>query len=438
MLAGEKLDGKARRRPKEARRRIQIVFQNPYDSLNPRHRVGDAVSWPLRKLRGLSRSAAGAEVSRLLDLVRLPSGVATRFPAELSGGERQRVAIARALAPGPDLLVCDEITSALDVSVQAAVLELLAGLGSELGLALLFISHDLGVVASVADRVLVLERGLVCEQGSVEDVLTRPEHDVHQAPDRGRAASSGGGHVRALVARARLEDVARKAGVSKSTASRILNGAPGITVRPETRARVVQAASQLDYEPHAAAQGLRRAETGAFGLLIPDLEVPVYAQMVRGAVNRALERGFAVLLAEDRDSSSPDEIYASLVKRGRIDGLIVASIRPRHPFAHVLAEQGIPHVFLNRAVPHSGRNVTMDDARIVGSALEHLVELGHSRIGFLGGPKFNDPSTRRAKGFRAAAGTFSLEKAILIETGDFRERSGVRQARGAPASSTRT
>jgi peptide/nickel transport system ATP-binding protein len=176
LLDGEPLAAQARRRTREQRRRIQIVFQNPFDSLNPRHRVDDAIARPLQVLGGRSRRAAFAEVAGLLEQVRLPARVERRFPGELSGGERQRVAIARALAAGPELLICDEITSALDVSVQAAVLELLGDLRGDLGLALLFISHDLGVVASVADRVLVLDRGVVCEQGSVADVLTRPQH----------------------------------------------------------------------------------------------------------------------------------------------------------------------------------------------------------------------------------------------------------------------
>ncbi|HEY7731778.1 MAG TPA: ABC transporter ATP-binding protein [Gaiellaceae bacterium] len=181
LLDGVPLAARAARRPVDARRRIQIVFQNPYDSLNPRHRVADSIARPARVLRGLGRQQAAGAVAELLERVRLPTRVAARFPGELSGGERQRVAIARALAAGPDLLICDEITSALDVSVQAAVLELLAELRGELGVAVLFISHDLGVVASVADRVLVLERGAVCEQGRVADVLARPQHPYTQA-----------------------------------------------------------------------------------------------------------------------------------------------------------------------------------------------------------------------------------------------------------------
>ena len=146
-------------------------------------------------LRDLSKAEAEAEVGRLLERVRLPARLASRFPGELSGGERQRVAIARALAAGPDVLVCDEITSALDVSVQAAVLELLAELRADLGLALLFITHDLGVVAAVADRVLVLEHGVVREQGMVADVIEHPQDDytrrlVEAAPRLPEAAVS--------------------------------------------------------------------------------------------------------------------------------------------------------------------------------------------------------------------------------------------------------
>jgi peptide/nickel transport system ATP-binding protein len=133
LLDGVELAGKARKREREQRRRIQIVFQNPYDSLNPRHRVADAVARPARVLRDLPQQEAETEVAELLERVRLPARIARRFPGELSGGERQRVAIARALAAHPDVLICDEVTSALDVSVQAAVLEVLSELRAELG-----------------------------------------------------------------------------------------------------------------------------------------------------------------------------------------------------------------------------------------------------------------------------------------------------------------
>jgi peptide/nickel transport system ATP-binding protein len=173
-LGDVELPGAARARSRDARRRIQIVFQNPYDSLNPRLLIADQVSRPARILRGLSRRDAADEVTRLLERVRLPAAVASRYPGELSGGERQRVAIARALAARPDVMVCDEITSALDVSVQAAVLDLLGELRRDLGVALLFISHDLGVVASIADHVVVLQHGRVREKGPVARVLREP------------------------------------------------------------------------------------------------------------------------------------------------------------------------------------------------------------------------------------------------------------------------
>jgi peptide/nickel transport system ATP-binding protein len=177
LLDGVPLATRVRDRPREARRRIQLVFQNPYDSLNPRHRVRDAIARPAVVLRGRSRREAEAEVGELLERVRLPARLARRFPAELSGGERQRVAIARALAAHPDVLVCDEITSALDVSVQAAVLEVLGELRAELGLALVFVSHDLGVVAAIADRVVVLEQGSVREEAPVGALLAGASHE---------------------------------------------------------------------------------------------------------------------------------------------------------------------------------------------------------------------------------------------------------------------
>ena len=135
---------------------------------------------PSPGLRGFYEAYPGLRRRRkrgfLMERVRLPDRLGKRFPSELSGGERQRVAIARALAADPALIICDEVTSALDVSVQAAIVELLLGLRDEFGVALLFISHDLGLVASIADRVLVLHQGTVCEEGTAERVLTTPTH----------------------------------------------------------------------------------------------------------------------------------------------------------------------------------------------------------------------------------------------------------------------
>jgi ABC-type glutathione transport system ATPase component len=151
----------------EGARRVQMVFQDPYASLNPRMTVG----------RTIAEGAGAGEVERLLGLVQLPAELAGRYPRELSGGQRQRVAIARALGGDPELLVADEITSALDVSVQAAVLNLIRGLRDELGLTMLFISHNLAVVRYVADVVAVLHRGRLVEYGPAEQVVGEPAHE---------------------------------------------------------------------------------------------------------------------------------------------------------------------------------------------------------------------------------------------------------------------
>jgi peptide/nickel transport system ATP-binding protein len=175
LLRGENLAPIARDRTVMQRQSLQIVFQNPYDSLNPRRTVAEAIARPLQLFGVVGRAEVRAEVDRLMGLVRLPGRLATKFPHELSGGERQRVAIARAIAAAPSVLVCDEITSALDVSVQAVVLEVLGDLRQALGLSLLLITHDLGVVASVADDVVVLQKGRLRERASISTILSSPK-----------------------------------------------------------------------------------------------------------------------------------------------------------------------------------------------------------------------------------------------------------------------
>ncbi|HEU5362255.1 MAG TPA: ATP-binding cassette domain-containing protein, partial [Gaiellaceae bacterium] len=163
------------------RREMQIVFQDPYASLNPRMTVGRIVAEPLQTHGIGTRRSRRAAVATLLELVGFDPAYTNRYPHEFSGGQRQRIGIARALALNPRLIVCDEPVSALDVSIQAQILNLLKDLQRELGLTYLFIAHDLAVVRSMSDTIAVMHEGVIVEHGLAERVYTRPESDYTRA-----------------------------------------------------------------------------------------------------------------------------------------------------------------------------------------------------------------------------------------------------------------
>jgi peptide/nickel transport system ATP-binding protein len=182
VLDGQRIDGLSPERLRRIRRRVQVVFQDPFSSLNPRLRVRDILAEPIRNF-GLARSAAELEskVASLMDTVRLPRDALSRRPHEFSGGQRQRICIARALAAEPDLIVCDEAVSALDVSVKAQIVNLLQDLQREFGLALLFISHDLAIVEHMTHRVAVMYLGKIVEMAPRYQIFASPKHPYTKA-----------------------------------------------------------------------------------------------------------------------------------------------------------------------------------------------------------------------------------------------------------------
>jgi oligopeptide transport system ATP-binding protein len=174
---GEELVGLSQRQLRAHRSDLQMIFQDPFASLNPRKRVVQIVGDPLRVHERAEGDALDTRVSELLELVGLSGEHRNRFPHEFSGGQRQRIGIARALALDPKLVICDEPVSALDVSIQAQIVNLLSDLQRDLGLAYLFVSHDLSVVRHLADRIAVMRAGKIVERGPAEVVCSQPRHE---------------------------------------------------------------------------------------------------------------------------------------------------------------------------------------------------------------------------------------------------------------------
>jgi peptide/nickel transport system ATP-binding protein len=181
-LDSERIDNMSAHKLRMMRKRVQVVFQDPFSSLNPRMRIRDILAEPLTNFgMAKNRRDLTQQVEALMDKVRLPRDAINRFPHEFSGGQRQRIGIARALAPGADLIICDEAVSALDVSVKAQIINLLADLQSELGLALLFISHDLATVEHLTHRVAVMYLGKIVEIADRRALFATPHHPYTRA-----------------------------------------------------------------------------------------------------------------------------------------------------------------------------------------------------------------------------------------------------------------
>jgi LacI family transcriptional regulator len=246
-------------------------------------------------------------------------------------------------------------------------------------------------------------------------------------------------HPKATGLRVRLIDVAEAAGVTVSTASRVLNGDPTVSARPETRARISEAAAQLSYIPNALARGLRQARTMTIGLVLPDVAYAVNADIIRGAERRAAAEGYVVLIADAAEFGPTGIAYERLVMEGRVDGLLVASSVVGESALDSLRDLPLPVVHVNRRGGKSGVSVSLDDERGIALAVDHLAELGHTRFGHIAGPPEIDTARRRRAGFIArirehglAAGPRYVPRTALNEAGGFEAMNRLLATRRPP------
>jgi LacI family transcriptional regulator len=226
----------------------------------------------------------------------------------------------------------------------------------------------------------------------------------------------------------RLADVASLAGVGTSIASRILNGDPTVSIRPETRERVMSAAQELNYRPNAFARGLKLARTMTLGMVVPNIAHPVNMEIIRGAEHAANAAGYVVLLVDADEFEQTGEAYTRLLLEQRVDGLLVASASTAEPMLEKLAAHRLPFVLVNRRSTRVAPSMTADDALGTGLAVDHLVELGHTRIAFIGGPANADTAQRRLSGYRGA-----MRRAGLRVPRSYIEEATFEEARGYDA-----
>ena len=223
-----------------------------------------------------------------------------------------------------------------------------------------------------------------------------------------------------LTRPATLKDIATAVGVDVSTVSKVLNDG-GISVRPQTRQAILDEAARVQYRPHALARNLRTQRTGALGILLPDLTNPVYATTIRGAVRRAEDLGYVMLVAEVVDDAASASVYSKLVAERRIDGFIIA-VAAGPALVAAIAANPVPHVFVNRRA-RIGRSVTVDDEAAGRLAAETLIEAGHSALGFIGASDEMDTARRRRAGFSAVVRAAGLP-AVRDAVGPYSRRGG--------------